>query len=361
MSDSAPETTSENAHVRKRVLAKGADGRYEMEGRTKAAIMLLSLPQDKAVEVLQRLEMEQAESLALEVAQLDYLPGDAIKQVALDFQQQTERFRFVQGGGVKRIQELLTAALPQDTADKISARVQAEHQPPPFRALAAAPITQAVEFLRNEHPQTIALVLAHLRKDTAARILSELEEVQLTDVAHRLLQIETSPPDVLQALDEQIRVRMAPSEDEMMHEIGIDGLKRLVDILNCSPRTVEQQVLEYLERADPEAYGEVRKAMFVFEDLLSLDNRSVQRCLREVDTNDLALALKGATDDLMTLFLSNMSERAALIFKEDMQFMGPVRVRDVYEAQQRIINAVRNLEAAGEIVVPRGSADALIS
>lgn len=340
-------------------LVRGDNG-YDIDGPTKAAIMLVSLPEDKAIEVLQRLEQEQAEALAIEVAQLDFIPGDAIRQVALDFQRQTDRYRFVNGGGVKRIQELIAAALPPADADKINARVLADHQPPPFRALAAAPITQAVEFLRAEHPQTIALVLAHLRKEAAAQILAEMEETQLADIALRLLQMETTPPDVLQALDEQIRIRMAPSEDELMREVGIDGLKRLVDILNCSPRTVEQHVLEHLENVNEELYNEVRKAMFVFEDLLMLDGRSVQRLLREIDTTDLALALKGGSDVLMGLFLGNMSDRAATIFKEDMQFMGPTRVRDVHEAQQRIINVVRNLEQAGEIVIPRGSADAMI-
>ncbi|NUP99356.1 MAG: flagellar motor switch protein FliG [Armatimonadetes bacterium] len=333
---------------------------YELDGRTKAAIMLLSLPEEIAIEVLGKLDAEQAEKLALEAACLDYIPGDAIKQVVLEFQEQTERYRFVNGGGVQKIQRLIGKAFPSYQADKINARVQADHQPPPFRALSSASITQAVEFLRNEHPQTIALVLAHVENEVAAQILGELEEDQLKDVATRLLQIDTTPPDVIQSLDDQIRVRMAPTEDEMRREHRIDGVSRLVDILNRSPRAVEQQVLEHLEEYDDELYGEVRKAMFVFEDLLLLDGRSVQRLLREIDSSDLALALKGASEPLTALFFKNMSERAALIFKEDMQFMGPVRVRDVQEAQTRIINAVRNLEAAGELVIPRGSADALI-
>ena len=217
-----------------------------------------------------------------------------------------------------------------------------------------------MEFLRNEHPQTIALVLAYVDPDVAAKILGELEGEQLTDVATRLLTINTTPPDVLAALDDQIRVRVAPTEDESRREQRIDGLKKLVDILGQSPRAVEQAVLEHLEEFDEDLYSEVRKEMFVFEDLLLLDGRSVQRLLREIDSSDLALALKAASEELTTLFLGNMSERASLIFKEDMQFMGAVRVRDAHEAQQRIINAVRNLEAAGELVIPRGNADALI-
>ncbi len=334
---------------------------YRLPSPLKAAVLLLSLPEDMACEVIQRLEPEQAEQLALSAATLDYIPGEAIKQVVVEFQEYVERYRFIKGGGVKRVQELLHRALPRDAADKIIARVQADHQPPPFRTLATASISQAVEFLRAEHPQTIALVLAHVQKEVAAQILSELEEEQMTDVAARLLTIDTTPPDVLQALDDQIRIRMAPTEDEMRREHRIDGVKRLVDILNASPRGVEQQVLEYLEEFDSDLYGEVRKAMFVFEDLLLLDGRSVQRLLREIDTNDLGLSLKGASEDLQTLFLTNMSQRAALIFKEDMQFMGAVRARDVHEAQQRIINAARNLEAAGELVIPRGGQDALIS
>ncbi|MCC7493920.1 MAG: flagellar motor switch protein FliG [Fimbriimonadaceae bacterium] len=338
---------------------RSGDG-YELPSPLKAAVLLLALPEDKSCEVLRRLDPEQAEQIALQAATLDYLPGEAIKQVVVEFQEYIERYRFVRGGGVKRIQDLLGRALPRDVADKITARVLAEHQPPPFRTLATASITQAVEFLRNEHPQTIALVLAHVQKDIAAQILGELEEEQMTDVAYRLLTIDTTPPDVLQALDDQIRIRMAPTEDEMRREHRIDGVKRLVDILNASARGVEQQVLSRLEELDPDLYGEIRKAMFVFEDLLMLDGRSVQRLLREIDTSDLALALKGSSEELNELFLKNMSQRAALIFKEDMQFMGAVRARDVQEAQQRIINAARNLEAAGELVIPRGGQDALI-
>lgn len=330
------------------------------DGRNKAAILLLTMPEDVAIQVLQRLEPEQAEQLALAAANLDFIPGELIKQVVSEFQSQTERYRFVRGGGVKRIQELVHKAVAPEHADKIIAKVQADHQPPPFRALATGSITQAIDFLRGEHPQTIALVLAHVKTEVAAQILAELEEEQLTDVATRLLQIDTTPPDVVQALDDQIRLRMAPSEDEMRREHRIDGLKRLVEILNGTPRAIEQLVLDHLQEYDEDLYGEVRKAMFVFEDLLLLDSRSVQRLLREIDSSDLASALKGASEALNQLFFKNMSERAALIFKEDMQFMGPVRVRDVHEAQQRIINAVRNLEAAGELVVPRGSADALI-
>ncbi len=330
------------------------------DGRNKAAILLLSMPETTAIQVLQRLEPEQAEQLALAAANLDFIPGELIKQVVTEFQAQTERYRFVRGGGVKRIQDLVQKAVPAEHADKIVAKVLADHQPPPFRALASGSITQAVDFLRGEHSQTIALVLAHVKTEVAAQILSELDEEQLKDVATRLLQIDTTPPDVVQALDDQIRLRMAPSEDEMRREHRIDGLKRLVEILNGAPRTVEQLVLDHLQEYEEDLYSEVRKAMFVFDDLLLLDGRSVQRLLREIDSGDLASALKGASEELNQLFFRNMSERAALIFKEDMQFMGPVRVRDVHEAQQRIINAVRNLEAAGELVVPRGSADALV-
>lgn len=328
--------------------------------RKKAAIVVLSLPEDKAIEVLRRLEPDQAELLALEAATLDYISGDTIKAVVVEFQECVEKFRFVRGGGMKRIQDLLHRALPKEQADKICSRVQADHQPPPFQSLTMASVSQAVEFLRNEHPQTVALVLAHVTKEVAAAILGELEEEQLKDVAYRLLRIDTTPPDVVQALDDQIRIRMAPNEDEARREHRVDGVKRLVDILNVSPRGVEQQVLEHLEEVDEDMYSEVRKAMFVFEDLLLLDGRSVQRLLRDVDTNDLAVALKGASEELSELFFRNMSERAALIFKEDMQFMGPARVRDVHEAQQKIINAARNLEMAGEIVIPRGNADALV-
>ncbi|MBI5834024.1 MAG: flagellar motor switch protein FliG [Armatimonadetes bacterium] len=340
-------------------LVRGEFG-YEMAGRTKAAVVLLSLPEEKAIEVLQRLGSAEVEALAREAANLDVIPGDALRQVVAEFAEKTERFRFVQGGGAKRIQELVQRALPAAEAEKINNRVQNDHKPPPFTSLASAPVTQAVEFLRSEHPQTVALVLAHTDRDTAAHILANLDEEAQADIALRLLRIAPAPPDVLTALDEQLRLRMAPSEEGPTQEAAVDGLKRLVDILGMSPRNVEQKVLEYLMEADEEMYNEVRKAMFMFEDLVTLDGRSVQRLLRDIDSSDLTLALKAASEDLQALFFGNMSERAALILKEDMQFMGAIRVRDAQEAQQRILNAARNLEAAGELVIPRGGADALI-
>lgn len=344
---------------RKLQLVKGKQG-YELTGRTKAAVVLLSLPEEKAIEVLQRLDPLEVEMLAREASYLDVIPEDALRQVAVEFCSYTNDFRYVSGGGAKRVQDLVLRALPAAVADKINNRVQGEHKPPPFRQLAGAPVAQAVEFLRNEHPQTIALVLAHLEKETAASIIGALDDERQVDVALRLLRLSSAPPDVVAALDEQMRIRLAPGDEEAQREVGVDGLKRLVDILGSSSRGVETNVLEHLQEMDEDLYNEVRKAMFMFEDLGALDGRSVQRLLRDIDTNDLVLALKGASEDLQRLFFANMSERAALILKEDMQFMGAVRVRDAQEAQQRIIHAARNLEAAGELVIPRGAADALI-
>jgi flagellar motor switch protein FliG len=356
--EDAPQA-EEEAGSRRIQLVRGANG-FEMRGRTKAAVALLSLPEDKAIEVLQRLDALEVETLAREAADLDVIPGAAIEQVARELSTKHKEFRFVSGGGAKRICELVERSRPKNEAIRISARVQADHRPPPFRSLSQAPVTQVVEFLRNEHPQTIALVLAHVQKESAASILANLDESVQADVAIRLLRIASPPADVLQALDEQLRLRMAPHEEESGRESVVDGLKRLVDILGMSPRGVEQAVLDQLQEVDEELYNEVRKAMFMFEDLNGLDGRSVQRLLRDIDSNDLVLALKAASEELQRLFFGNMSERAALILREDMQFMGAVRVRDAQEAQQRIIHAARNLEAAGELVIPRGSADALI-
>jgi flagellar motor switch protein FliG len=340
-------------------LKKGPDG-YELSGPIKAAVVLLSLPEAKAIEVLQRLDPTEIETLAQEAANLDAIPGDALRQVVEEFSRQTEAFRFVAGGGAKRVRQLVDAALPKGDAERIINRVHASHRPPPFRSLRQAPVSQAVEFLRNEHPQTIALVLAHVEAEVAANLLANLDEEAQADIALRLLRINSAPPDVLTALDEQMRLRMAPGDEDTGQEAAVDGLKRLVEILGMSPRGVETKVLEHLQEIDEELYNEVRKAMFMFEDLLAIDGRSVQRLLRDIDTSDLVLALKAASEDLQKLFFNNMSERAALILREDMQFMGAVRVRDAQEAQQRIIHAARNLEAAGELVIPRGTADALI-
>jgi flagellar motor switch protein FliG len=322
--------------------------------------MLLSLPESKAVEVLRRLDPHEVELLAREAANLDMIPADAMEQVASEFAHQTQQCRFVVGGGAGRVRELVSKALPGAEADRINARVEADHRPPPFRHVAQASVSQVAEFLRNEHPQTIALVLAHIDPGPAASILASLDEGQQADVSLRLLHISSAPPDVVQALDDQLRLRMAPGDEDEAREVAVDGMKRLVEILGMSPRSVETVVLEHLQEADEESYNEVRKAMFMFEDLLALDGRAVQRLLRDIDSGDLVLSLKAASEDLQALFFTNMSDRAALILKEDMQFMGAVRVRDAEEAQQRIIYAARNLEAAGEIVIPRGGTDALI-
>ena len=215
-----------------------------------------------------------------------------------------------------------------------------------------------MNFIQDEHPQTIALILSYLPSGQASAIISALTPDKQTDVAKRIAQMDRTSPDVIKEVEKVLEQKLASLVNQDYTVVG--GVDSIVEILNTVDRGTEKHIMESLEIEDPELADEIRKKMFVFEDILSLDDRSVQRVLREVDNNELAVALKGSNEEVQNLIFSNLSSRLATMIKEDMDFMGPVRMKDVEEAQQKIVNIIRKLEDSAEIIISRGGGDEIV-
>jgi len=225
----------------------------------------------------------------------------------------------------------------------------------PFDFVRKADPSQLINFIQNEHPQTIALILSYLKPQQASIVLSALPQDKQADVARRIATMDRTSPEVIKEVERVLEKKLSAIVTEDFTAAG--GVQAIVDILNNVDRGTEKYIMETLEVEDTDLAEEIKKRMFVFEDILTLDNRSIQRFLREVDNNQLAIALKGTNDEVKNKIFANMSKRMAEMVKEDMEFMGPVRLKDVEEAQQKIVNVIRKLEDAGEIVISRGGGD----
>ena len=228
----------------------------------------------------------------------------------------------------------------------------------PFEFVRKTDASQLLSFIQDEHPQTIALILSYLAPNQASMIISALPPDRQADVAKRIAIMDRTSPDVIKEVERVLESKLASLVNQDYTIIG--GVDSVVEILNAVDRGTEKHIMETLEIEEPELADEIRKKMFVFEDILLLDDRSIQRVLREVDNNDLAIALKGANEDVQNAIFNNLSKRLAVMIKEDMDFMGPVRMKDVEEAQQKIVNIIRKLEDSSEIVISRGGGDEII-
>ncbi len=326
----------------------------QLSGREKAAIAIVALGARTASEIFQHLDERKIEQLTMEIANLGTISGDVKEQVLDEFYDAYESESYL-AGDLDYVRQVLERALGRPRAIEMVDRIAASLQEQPFSFAREIDSAQLTSFVENEHPQTIALVLAHLHIDQAAAVLSLLpKEVQI-DVAKRLAEMDRTSPEVVQEVEQVLRDRLLSIGGQDYTAAG--GLEALVDILNRVDRATEKTILEDLEEQDPVLAEEVKRLMFVFEDIVLLDDRSIQAILKEVDMKDLALALKAASEAVMTRIVSNMSDRAAEMLKEDIEFMGPIRLRIVEDAQQQIVNIVRRLDDSGEIVVSRGKED----
>ncbi len=327
-------------------------GRQPLTGATKAAALLVALGPDLSARVLQHLREHEIEALTVKVAMMDRLTEEEVASVVSEAHEVVLAHRYVATGGVEYAKEMLSKALGPDRATVLIERVVATHPPAPFEFLRKSDPRQMATFLQNEHPQTIALILSHLQPVQAAAVLTNLGEDLQAEVARRIATMDRTPPEIINRVEEIMRRRLSSLINQDTRSVG--GTGHLVAILTTVDRSTERHILERLTETDPELAEEVRKLMFTFDDLILLDDRSLQRVLREVDMRDLALALKAARDDLKEHIFSNMSSRAAELLREEISYLGPVRIRAVEEAQQRIVSIVRRLEEAEEIVISRG-------
>ncbi len=266
--------------------------------------------------------------------------------------------QYIAEGGIGYAKELLENALGTDKAMEVIGRLTASLQVKPFEFVRKADASQLLNFIQDEHPQTIALILSYLPAGQAAQIISALPPDRQADVAMRIATMDRTSPDVIKEVERVLETKLASLVNQEYNVIG--GVDAVVEILNTVDRGTEKHIMETLEIEEPELADEIRKKMFVFEDILLLDDRAIQRVLRDVDNSDLAIALKGANEQVQNAIFNNLSKRLVVMIKEDMEFMGPVRMKDVEEAQQKIVNIIRKLEDSGEIIISRGGGDEII-
>lgn len=330
----------------------------DLKGREKAAILLVSLGPDVAARVYKNLDENTIEMLTMEIAGLRKVSGSQREEVLREAQELLLAKEYMTQGGVDYAKQLLESALGPERAQDILRRITASLQVRPFDFIRQTDPQQILTFIQNEHPQTISLIVSYMEPKQAAQVMGGLSPNLQVEVAKRIASMERVTPDVLREVERVLERKVSTVLSQDFTIAG--GIDSLVAIINNADRATERNIMERLEEEDPELAEEVKKRLFVFEDILGMDDRSLQRVLRDVDMKDVALALKGASEALRDKFFKNMSKRAAEMLKEDMQYMGPVRVRDVEEAQQRIVNVIRALEEAGEIVIARGGEEELI-
>jgi len=330
-----------------------------LSGKEKAAILLVSLGMEKASAIYKHLKEDEIEQLTMEIANLRKIEPDLKNKVMEEFYQVCLAQNFISEGGITYAKEVLERALGSQKALEMINKLTSSLQVRPFEFVRKSDPTQVLNFIQNEHPQTIALVMAYLKPQQAAAIISMLPADKQTDVASRIAFMRGTSPDIVKEVERVLEKKLSSLAISDFTSTG--GVQSLVDILLAVDRSTEKHIMETLELKDSELTEEIRKRMFVFEDIITLDNRSIQRVLRDVDNSVLVLALKGVSDDVSRALYANMSKRMQEMVREDMEFMGPVRLRDVEEAQQKIVNIVRKLEEAGEIVISRGGGDEIIA
>jgi len=326
-----------------------------LPGRRKAATLLLSLGPETAAQVLKRLMPSEIDELTREVFALERVPEEVADQVIEEGYHMIMAHSYVMSGGIEYAREMLQRALGAEAAREVLVRITHEMQPQPFDFLRQTDPTQLIAFLQNEHPQVIALILAHLPPSSSASILKALPQELSTEVALRIGTMDRTPPEVVQQIERTLQQRLGNLITTDFKRVG--GAETLAKLLTSLDRRMEKMILDALEQHDPDVAAEVRRLIFTFEDLELLDDRSLQRLLRDVDMRDLALALRGASDEFQARVFRNISSRAAEMLREDMALTGTVRARVVHEAQQRIVAIARRLEEAEEIYVRRGGDD----
>lgn len=330
----------------------------ELSGVEKAAILLIALGPEKSATIFKHLKEEEIEQLTLEIANTGSVSPTVKEEVLSEFYEVCLAQQYIAEGGINYAKELLEKALGEDKARMVIGKLTASLQVRPFEFIRKTDPSQLLNFIQDEHPQTIALILAYLPPQMASMVVSALAPEKQADVAKRIAQMDRTSPDVIKQVEKVLERKLSSLVNQDYTIVG--GVDAIVAILNSVDRGTEKHIMETLEIEDPELADEIRKKMFVFEDILTLDDRAIQRVLRDVDNSDLAMALKGSNEEVQNVIFKNMSKRLAVMIKEDMEFMGPVRMKDVEEAQQKIVNVIRKLEDSAEIVISRGGGDEII-
>lgn len=326
----------------------------ELRGASKVAVLLMQMGPERSSKVLREMRESEVAEVMSEVARLRNVDARIVEDVFEEFASMAEQNIAVTSGGLELARSLLTNALGEDRGNEIIGRITKGRLDMPFEFLQHADPRQVLSFLQEEHPQTITLVLAHMPVDRAALVLGGLPEDLQQEVAVRLATMDQTSPEVVSHVEEVLANRLSTVlQSTEMADVG--GVGSLVEILNRSDRSTERLILEGLEMVDEELADEVRQKMFVFEDIAGLDDRSIQLVLRQVDSKDLAVALKGVKSEVRSRILRNMSERASQNLAEEIDLLGPVRLKTVEDAQGSVVRIVRALEESGQLVLARSN------
>lgn len=332
---------------------------HGLTGIQKAAILFITLGPDASAGILKKLPEQDIQKITYEIANITAVTSEQREGILNEFLQINKARDYIVEGGMEYARQLLSKALGSQRAGEILEKVsEATSQYRPFSIARKADARQLLNVITSEQPQTIALILCYLQPDKAAQVMSELPEEIQTEVAYRIATMNNTSPLVIKEIESVLESKLSSVVRTEMTSLG--GVETIVNILNQVDRTTEKNITEGLEREDAELADKVKSSMFVFEDIISLDDVSIQRILREVEASELALALKGCSEDVANSIYRNQSKRAAASLKEDMEFLGPVRLMDVEKAQQKIVAIIRRLDDANEIIISRGGEDAII-
>lgn len=329
-----------------------------MTGKQKAALLLISLGPEVAAAVYKNLTEDEVERLTLEISGVKKVEASVKDDIIEEFHNIAIAQDYISQGGIGYAKTVLEKALGKDHAQAIINRLTSSLQVRPFDFARRADPSQLFNFIQNEHPQTIALILSYLEAQQAGIILSSLPQEVQADIAKRIATMDSTSPEVISEIEAVLERKLSSTVTQDFTETG--GIGAVVEVLNGVDRSTEKTILDALEIQDPELAEEIRTRMFVFEDIVTLDSRSIQRIVRECENEDLILSLKVSSEEVQDILYGNMSSRMAESFKDEIEIMGPVRLRDVEEAQSRIVAIIRRLEESGEIIIARGGGDDII-
>jgi len=331
----------------------------DLTGIQKAALLLVSLDQQLAAAVIAMLDKDSIEMVTTAIATLPEVPSDKRRAVEEEFYQMLKAQEYLEQGGLEYARQLLEQSLSPQDAEEVLNAVEQSIRSRPFSFLKKADSANLLTFIQDEHPQTIALVLTHLDPKQAAEVMAGLPAEKQLEVVRRIASMEHTNPEIVKEVEKGLESRLATIVIQKYEKTG--GHEAVASILNLADRSTEKSILEALEEEEPELVENIRRLMFVFEDLILVNDKGIQQVLKEVDNESLALALKTASDDLKDKIFRNMSERASTLIKEDMEYMGPVRLSDVEKAQQKIVDIVRRLEETGEVIIQgRGGGEIVV-
>lgn len=331
----------------------------KLSGKKKAAIFLLAVGPELSSNILKQFSEQEIENVTMEIANLSRVEKELRDEIVNEFEVIGQAQEYMLEGGVDYARDVLEKTLGHHKAVDLIKRLKDQVKVKPFTFVRNTDPQQLVNMISREHPQTISLILSYLDSDQSALVLSELPEEMRSDIARRIALMDRTSPEILKEVEDVLREKLSTVFQQDFTQAG--GLKTVVDILNRVDRGTEKLILEDLEKEDAELADYIRQQMFIFEDIIALDDSSIQRVMREVESKDLAKALKGASEEVKDRILRNISKRAGDMLKEDLEFMGPVRLREVEEIQQQIVSIIRRLDESGEIIISRGGEDAIIA